>query len=87
MNRYKIANDPRWQQIASMEDVLAVIAGIEECNQFIATHSLRFNVVNPVENFFAIRRETDTLQKLTEILRRYYISERRKLEAKINGDY
>lgn len=78
-----MAKDPRWQEIANLEDVIAVIEAISECSQFIRAHSLRFNPINPVENLYGIKREVDTQKLLIEKLRCYLIKERNGIEQDI----
>ena len=86
MNPYKMANDPRWQDIASLEDTIAVIEAISECARVIRTHSLRFNPLNPVENMYRIKQEADNQDALIEKLRLFLIIERRGLEREIRSD-
>ena len=86
MNRFAMAKDARWRDIEHFEDVTAIIEAIAECGRVIRTHSLRFNPLNPVENMYRIKAETEKQAQLIEKLRSYAIGRRNGVEREMKGD-
>lgn len=82
-NRFHLANDPRWRDVDTLAELLAVLVGISEGIEVIIAHSRRFNVRNPVENFNEIRREAETIKVLLDKCRKFIATNLNLLEVVI----